>query len=242
MTLFFTTQTSGIKVKTILWKNDNRRGYLRQFKSAFFLNTFAPIKTSFMKLEDTLKNRSGNQCELCKSEKNLSLYEVQPQDGRSEDNCILACATCQAQIEKKASLDNKHWPACLPDSMWSEIPGVQVVSWRMLNRLRNESWAADNLDLMYLDDERLAWAKATGDHENDSSVDLHMDANGHQLHTGDTVVLIKSLDVKGSTLNAKMGTVVKHIHLVNDNTDQIEGRIEGQLIVILTKYVRKQNP
>lgn len=121
------------------------------------------------------------------------------------------------------------------------IAGVQVVSWRMLNRLRNESWAMDNLDKMYLDDDRLAWAKATNDHENDTTVELHKDCNGNTLQTGDTVVLTKSLDVKGSTLNAKMGTVVKNIRLVEENTEQIEGRIEGQVIVILTKYVRKQN-
>jgi protein PhnA len=96
--------------------------------------------------------------------------------------------------------------------------------------------------MMYMEDERLGWAMATGEHENDGRVDLHRYANGHLLHTGDTVVLTRSLDVKGSTLNAKMGTVVKHIHLVHDNTEQIEGKIEGQLIVILTKYVRKQNP
>lgn len=73
----------------------------------------------------------------------------------------------------------------------------------MLNRLRNESWAADNLEMLYLDDDKMAWAKATGDHENDASVDLHRDCNGAQLVSGDSVVLIKSLDVKGSTLNAK---------------------------------------
>jgi len=94
---------------------------------------------------------------------------------------------------------------------------------------------------MYLSDEQLAWAKATGDHENDSKVDLHKDANGHTLQNGDSVVLVKSLDVKGSTINAKMGTVVRNIRLVPDNTEQIEGRVESQLIVILTKYVRKQN-
>jgi protein PhnA len=124
--------------------------------------------------------------------------------------------------------------------MWSEVPGVQVVSWRMLNRFKEESWAADSLDMMYLDDQRLEWAKATGDHENDATVDLHRDCNKAVLQNGDTVVLIKSLDVKGSTLNAKMGTVVKNIRLVEDNTEQIEGKIEGQVIVILTKYVRKQ--
>ena len=152
---------------------------------------------------------------------------------------ILICDKCTAQIEKKEELDNNHW-SVLSTSMWSEVPGVQVTSWRMLNRLRSESWAMEALDLMYLDDERLEWAKATGDHENDSAVDLHKDCNGNVLQTGDTIVLTKSLDVKGSTLNAKMGTVVKNIRLVDDNTEQIEGKIEGQVIVILTKYVRKQ--
>lgn len=194
-----------------------------------------------MKLEALLLTRSNNQCELCKSDADLKIYEVPPQDNANQDNTLLICLKCTAQIEKKEELESAHWAACLSEAMWSEIPGVQVVAWRMLNRLRNESWAADNLDMMYLDEERLAWAKATGDHENDGSVDLHKDCNGQVLQSGDSVVLTKSLDVKGSTLNAKMGTVVKNIRLVPDNTEQIEGKIEGQLIVILTKYVRKQN-
>jgi protein PhnA len=193
-----------------------------------------------MSLEKTLLLRSEQKCELCKSENGIKLYEVLPQDRSTEDNNIMICDTCRAQVEKKAELNSSHW-TCLTESMWSEVPGVQVVAWRMLNRLRNESWAADNIDMMYLDDERLAWAKATGDHDNDGSVDLHKDCNGQVLQTGDSVVLIKSLDVKGSTLNAKMGTVVKNIRIVDDNTEQIEGKIEGQVIVILTKYVRKQS-
>ena len=193
-----------------------------------------------MKLDAQLKQRSENKCELCSSETNLQVYEIQPQTSSNEDNSIYICSKCVAQIDKKEDLDAKHW-AFLTTSMWSEVPGVQVVSWRMLNRFRNESWASDALDMMYLDDERLAWAKATGDHDNDSSVDLHRDCNGATLIAGDTVVLIKSLDVKGTTLNAKMGTVVKNIRLVEDNTEQIEGKIEGQVIVILTKYVRKHN-
>ncbi len=193
-----------------------------------------------MKLEEQLAQRSSSTCELCGSNTGLRLYEVQPQDSRSEDNCILLCAKCEAQVSKKEELDSNHWKV-LSNSMWSEVPGVQVVAWRMLNRLRHESWAAENLDMLYLDDERLAWAKASGDHENDASVDLHKDAYGAVLHFGDTVVLTKSLDVKGSSLNAKLGTVVRNIRLVENNTEQIEGRIEGQVIVILTKYVRRQN-
>ncbi len=192
-----------------------------------------------MKLEELLLKRSENKCELCGSAEGVLQYEVPPQSSRNEDNCIMTCVKCRMQIEKKEELDSNHWKA-LSETMWSEVPGVQVVAWRILNRLRNESWAADNLDMLYLDEEKLAWAKATGDHEQDGSVELHKDTNGNVLQQGDTVVLTKSLDVKGSTLNAKMGTVVKNIRLVENNTEQIEGKIEGQVIVILTKYVRKQ--
>jgi protein PhnA len=192
-----------------------------------------------MSLEKLLIERSGNKCELCGSDNDLKLYEVLPQSSATADNCILICSKCRAQIEKKEDLDSNHWK-CLTTSMWSEVPGVQITAWRMLNRLREESWATESLDMMYLDDATLAWAKATGDHENDSTVELHRDCNGAILQAGDTIVLTKSLDVKGTTLNAKMGTVVKNIRLVEGNTEQIEGKIEGQVIVILTKYVRKQ--
>lgn len=192
-----------------------------------------------MKLEEQLQQRSDNKCELCKSTEPLKVYEVPPPSYSNADNCILICDNCRAQLERKAELDSNHW-SFLTETMWSEIPGIQVVSWRMLNRLKQESWAMDSLDMMYLSDETLAWAKATGDHENDAAVELHKDCNGSLLQNGDSVTLIKSLDVKGSTLNAKMGTVVKNIRLVEDNTEQIEGKIEGQTIVILTKYVRKQ--
>jgi protein PhnA len=192
-----------------------------------------------MTLEDRLKQRSNNACELCKAITNLKVYEVPPIEYVTEDKCILICIKCTTQIEKKEALDSAHWK-CLTEIMWSEEPVIKIVSWRMLNRLRKESWAQENLDMMYLDDDNLAWAKKMGDDENDGEAELHLDSNGHQLLDGDSVVLIKSLDVKGSTLNAKMGTVVKNIKLVNDNKEQIEGRVEGQLIVLLTKYVRKQ--
>lgn len=193
-----------------------------------------------MKLPEDLKARSNNSCELCSATEGLSVYEVPFSPESRRDAEIVACDNCRAQLERKAPLNPQHLQ-CLTTSMWSETPAVQVVSWRMLNRLRNEAWAAEQLDMMYLDEEALAWAKASGDHENDDVVELHVDSNGAVLQHGDTVVLTKSLDVKGSSLNAKMGTVVKNIRLVEENTEQIEGKIEGQVIVILTRYVRKQN-
>jgi protein PhnA len=187
----------------------------------------------------TLKERSGDQCELCTGTDQLSAYEVPPVNRSGFDAEILVCEACLRQIDKKEPLDSNHWQ-CLTSSMWSEVPAVQVVAWRLLHRLKTQSWAAENLDILYLDDTLLEWAKATGDHDNDAEVEFHRDSNGNLLQDGDTVVLTKSLDVKGSTLNAKMGTVVKKIRLAPNNTEHIEGRVEGQLIVILTKYVRKQ--
>lgn len=191
-----------------------------------------------MSLETELRTRSNNQCELCKEENNLQLYDVPPNPEQRVEDTLLVCEKCNLQLSKKEELDSKHW-SCLNESMWSEVPAVQVVTWRMLNRLRNESWAADAIDMMFLDEPNLAWAKATGDHENSGEVELHRDSNGNILHDGDNVVLTKTLDVKGSNLNAKLGTVVKGIKLVPDNFEQIEGKIEGQTIVILTKYLRK---
>ncbi|MGZ5287562.1 MAG: PhnA domain-containing protein [Flavisolibacter sp.] len=192
-----------------------------------------------MKFEEIIAARSNQSCEICGSVNEVQLYEVPPQDGRDENNCIMACGRCRAQLDKKEAVDPAHWKV-LSTSMWSEVPAVQVISWRMLNRLRQESWAADLLDMLYLDESTLQWAKATGDHVNDATVELHKDAYGVNLQQGDTVVLTKNLDVKGSTVNARLGTVIKNIRLVPDNTEQIEGKIDGQQIVILTKYVRKQ--
>lgn len=191
-------------------------------------------------LEQQLLDRSENKCELCQSAESLKLYEVLPQTGRTEDNCIIICDKCLGQIEKTEELDVKHLN-CLRTSMWSAVPGVQVVTWRLLNRLKDESWATDSIDMMYMDDETLAWAQAGAEDENTGTDEVHKDCNGQLLEAGNSVVLIKTLDVKGSSLSAKLGTVVKNIRLVEDNTDQIEGKIEGQTIVILTKFVRKQN-
>lgn len=186
-------------------------------------------------IEKELKNRSNTQCELCKSAENLQVYEVPPVEKHTLETSILACKTCIEQIEDSEKTDSNHW-RCLNDSIWSEFPAVQVVSWRMLSRLKKEGWPQDILDMVYLDDETLAWAKVTEEKEN--SV-IHKDSNGVILQSGDSVVLIKDLPVKGSSLVAKRGTAVRRISLDHDNAEYIEGKVEGQRIVILTKYVKK---
>jgi len=187
---------------------------------------------------ELLIERSGNACELCKSVGNLSVYTVPPED--YTHNHILVCDACNAQLDSTVT-DAQYW-RFLTETMWSEVPAVQVLAWRILSRLKNEGWAADNLDMLYLDDENLAWAKAVNTDEDGATAnEVHKDSIGAILENGDTVVLTRSLDIKGSPQNAKMGTVVKNIKLVADNTDQVEGKINNQMIVILTKYLRKQN-
>ena len=188
-------------------------------------------------MNTALNERSGGKCELCGSGKDIAVYSVLPDSYAANE--IAACQSCRAQLTHQAPLDGNYWKF-LSDTMWSEVPAVQVVAWRMLNRLRNESWAADNLDMLYLDEETKAWAEAGADQYDQPQAVIHKDAFGNILQNGDSVVITKTLDVKGSSISAKLGTVVKNIRLVEDNAEQIEGRVAGQLIVILTKYLKKQ--
>lgn len=191
-----------------------------------------------MSVERDLKKRSDSKCELCTSEENLQVYVVPPTKTESLDKAIFACNTCVSQIENPESTDANHW-RCLNDSMWSEHQAIQVVAWRMLSRLRSEGWPQDLLDMMYLDDDTLEFAKATGEGEDDTNKIVHRDVNGVILQAGDSVVLIKDLKVKGSSLVAKQGTAVRNIRLDRENAECIEGRVGPTQIVIITKYVKK---
>jgi protein PhnA len=98
------------------------------------------------------------------------------------------------------------------------------------------AWARDLLDIAYLDPEVLSWAEAGLP---DQNAVVHRDCNGTVLQNGDTVTLIKALPVKGAGFTAKQGTAVRKISLEPDNADHISGRVEGQRIVILTKFVKR---
>ncbi len=184
--------------------------------------------------EKRLKDRSGSVCEISGSDENLVVYIVEPKTEAIPENCILITKSLKDQIENKDLMNANDWTR-LSDSMWNENLPVQIVSWRMLARLKNH----DLLEMMYLDEDALEWAKATGEDEDEEGKIIHKDSNGNILLDGDSVVLIKDLDVKGATFTAKRGAAVHNIKLVWDNPNQIEGRVENQHIVILTQYVKK---
>lgn len=183
-----------------------------------------------MPLERDLTARSGGACELCGSSEGVNAYEVKPSDGTA-DKAVHLCATCKGQIESN-ELDETHFN-CLNDAMWSQVPAVQVLAYRLLNQLGRQ----DLVEMMYLEDDVKTWAEA-GMNSGDAVV--HKDCNGVVLQAGDTVVIMKDLEVKGAGFTAKRGTAVRNISLPQDDADHIEGRVNGTKIFILTQYLKKQ--
>ena len=180
-----------------------------------------------MSREQELLTRSGSQCELCGASDDLSVYEVAP-----KSEAIMICAKCLEQVEDSSKMDESHWH-CLNDSMWSEHSAVKVLTYRLLKQLGNQGL----LDMMYLEEDEKAWAEDTG--EEDEIREPAFDSNGVKLEVGDTVTIIKDLEVKGAGFTAKRGTAVRNIALTN-NPEQIEGRVNGTRIVLLTKFLKKQ--
>lgn len=190
-----------------------------------------------MTLDPHLQQRCQSACELCAASTPLSSFEVTPSDGSADQSAAL-CATCISQLSGQSDLNINHW-RCLNDSMWSQTPAIQVLAWRQLNQLAGlgEIWAQDLLEMLYLDEPTLAWANAL---QSSDEGDPTLDSNGTTLQSGDTVTLIKDLDVKGAGFTAKRGTSVKNITLTS-NPEQVEGRVNGTRIVLLSKFLKKAN-
>lgn len=170
---------------------------------------------------DELMDRAGAVCEFCGSADSLVSVDVPPEDQ------VLLCALCRSEDAPAA-----HW-RCLEGAMWSQVDSVQIAVWRRLGEI-DEMWATDARESMMMEPEVQTRAEAM------AVVVEHFDSNGMRLEHGDTVVLVKDLVVKGAGFTAKRGTAVRNISLVPDNAGQIEGKVEGQRIVILTEFVKRK--
>ncbi len=183
-----------------------------------------------MSILKELETRSGGVCELCGNSENLSVLEVAPSDGNAQES-ILVCSTCRDQIENPDSMDETHWN-CLNDSMWSEVPAVKVMAFRLLSKLNRQ----DLLDIIYLEDDERKWAEQGLSNVDETVV---KDANGTILKAGDSVVILKDLDVKGAGFTAKRGTTVRNISIPQDVEEHIEGRVNGTKIYLKTEFLKK---
>lgn len=83
------------------------------------------------------------------------------------------------------------------------------------------------------------WGVSPSDWGSDDDTVIARDSNGTQLQNGDTVTLIKDLDVKGAGVTLKRGTTVKNISLTDDpelidcRTKEVKG------LVLKTCFVKK---
>ena len=181
---------------------------------------------------EQLMERSSGTCEVCTSAINLALFDV-GELGSFED-AVLLCDVCVAGHRELQ--DENHWRS-LQSAIWSEIPAVQVLSWRLLTRLsKNHAWALEVLESAYVEDAILL--KATSGLEAPMQTSKTVDCNGTPLKNGDTITLIKGLDVKGGNFTAKRGTTVKNIRLTDD-AELVEGRINKMSIVLKTAFIKR---
>lgn len=189
-----------------------------------------------MTLSKQLEERSGGLCELCgAADLALSAYTVAPKPDQPE-NQVAVCPSCEGQISGD-DFSNIHYWRCLEGSIWSEVPAVKVLSYRLLGKLEAEEWANDAKAMVVLDEGEIAWAEAEA--RMAAEIVVHKDSFGTVLASGDNVVLTQNLNVKGTNYIAPKGTMVRKIRLVSDNAEHIEGKINGDTIVILTKFVKK---
>ncbi|WP_207420613.1 alkylphosphonate utilization protein [Desertivirga brevis] len=190
-----------------------------------------------MTITTQLRERSNQSCELCgNQDENLKAYTVPPKQDDIPENQVVICENCDIQIAEGHYENTNHW-RCLEGSIWSEVPAVQVLSYKILSKLSDQEWARDAAASVYLDEALVEWAEA--EDALDAAKIIHKDSYGTVLEGGDTVVLTQNLNVKGTNYIAPKGTIVRKIKLVNEEAGQIEGKINGDTIVILTKYVKK---
>ena len=208
-----------------------------QFVFCFLEFVFCIVYFRAMSINSALQNRSSNACELCSEpDSNLYGYPVPPKKNDSIDNLVALCNNCYTKISSSDYSDTNYW-RFLTGSIWNEVRAVQALSYKILFKLSAEEWASETVESVQLEESVINWANAEDDLE--AARVIHKDAFGVVLATGDSVVLTQNLNVKGANFIAPKGTIVRKIELVEDNAEQVEGKIEGDTIVILTKYLRK---
>jgi protein PhnA len=189
-----------------------------------------------MNLQEKLSDRANYSCELCGTTSTIIAYPVPPKTDDVIENLVALCELCHEGIVSNDFSNSNHWRA-LTGSIWSETPAVQALSYSLLSKMKSQDWASETIESVYLDESIISWA-LTEENAAANQV-IHKDAYGNILVTGDSIILTENLNVKGTSYTAPKGTQVKKIRVVADNAEHIEGKINNDTIVILTKFVKK---
>lgn len=122
-------------------------------------NKHAARKEALGKLGRALARRARSACELCEARNTrLDPVEIEPLPEEPElERSAMLCERCQKAVAGGA-LDAQQW-RFLESAVWNELPVVQVVAVRILDRLVADDvgWAVDLRDSLYLSEEVSQW-------------------------------------------------------------------------------------
>ncbi len=82
------------------------------------------------------------------------------------------------------------------------------------------------------------WPQAGAAASEEEDSDVVKDANGNVLSNGDSVVLIKDLKVKGSSITLKVGTKVKSIRLVGGD-HEVDCKMDAGQFMLKACFLKK---
>jgi protein PhnA len=82
------------------------------------------------------------------------------------------------------------------------------------------------------------WSATHTASTDDDETSVVKDSNGNVLANGDSVVLIKDLKVKGSSITLKVGTKVKSIRLVGGD-HEVDCKMDAGSFMLKACYLKK---
>lgn len=109
---------------------------------------------------------------------------------------------------------------------WLEAFGMEANLW-FADASEATQWIQDQVDML----NRAA--------PSDGTQSVTKDSNGTTLNEGDSVTVIKDLKVKGGSSDLKRGTLVKKIHLIAGDSENIECNVQGSTLVLKTQFLKK---
>ncbi|AWW27503.1 MULTISPECIES: zinc ribbon domain-containing protein YjdM [unclassified Acetobacterium] len=102
----------------------------------------------------------------------------------------------------------------------------------------NSEYTYEDRELLICPECAHEWTIDATDENSDDEKSIK-DSNGNVLSSGDTIILIKDLKVKGSSQDLKKGTKVKNIRLV-DSDHNIDCKIDGfGAMSLKSEFVKK---
>jgi hypothetical protein len=101
-----------------------------------------------------LCRRARNRCELCRDSTSLYVVEVEPVFLEPDlERAVMICERCKRAVENARVRVETEELRFLMESVWHEIPPIQLTSVRLCRRLSLEGviWASELLEGLYLD-------------------------------------------------------------------------------------------